>query len=452
MLAVRIKRGGVRACRIQMTTQNSKGRRLRPATFVDNVHVGDSRTLVTMLSDQSINVTITSPPYFDMKDYGRKKQIGFGQDYDAYLNDLALVFKEVHRATVSNGSLWIIVDTFRKQKEVFALPFDIAARLKTVGWVLRDIVIWKKERTVPWAHAGAGRKIFEYILIFAKGLGDFKYDLDSYRDATDLKRWWVRYPERYNPRGKAPEEIWTYDIPTQGSWGDNYVRHFCPLPNELVARIVRQTTQPRDLVFDPFAGSGTVPAISKLLDRRYIGFELNSEYVEKFRSYLARELKKTSKSATSAEGSVATELNFEQTIGLLRILKYARLTLRALIKKFPKEQPSVFVFRQRGAPKRKFQRYRAEYVIAIQNKKSKEAVDKFVTAISQKPPLSKFGIEPTFKCIVSSASLKTRAKDYFRYTVTNSHSFSGRVNASEAWNQKGSLFSPIKLKVEEPDG
>ena len=205
----------------------------RSIEFFDKVHIGDARSLAKKLATESVDVTITSPPYFDMKDYGRPNQIGFGQSYEEYLTDLSTVFTEIFRATKPSGSLWIIVDTFRKGQEVVPLPFDLATRLKISGWTLRDIVIWKKERTVPWSHTGATKRIFEYILVFSKGTNTFKYDQDKFREVTDLKHWWVRYPERYNPRGKAPEEIWSYDIPVQGSWGDHYVRHFCPLPTTL---------------------------------------------------------------------------------------------------------------------------------------------------------------------------------------------------------------------------
>lgn len=198
-------------------------------TILDTVHVGDARTVIRNIPDSLVNLTVTSPPYFDLKDYGMPSQIGYGQEYDDYLKDLARVFAEIYRVTRADGSLWVVIDTFRKGQEVLTLPFDLAAHLKPTGWVLRDIIIWKKERTLPWAHAGSTRKIFEYILVFSKGTNSFRYDHDKYRDTSDLKKWWVRYPERYNPKGKSLEEIWSYDIPTQGSWGDKYVRHFCPL-------------------------------------------------------------------------------------------------------------------------------------------------------------------------------------------------------------------------------
>jgi DNA modification methylase len=299
-------------CAPLIRTPVKKSRQLEASNNYDKVHVGDARKLAKKLEGESIALTVTSPPYFDMKDYGRPNQIGFGQKYEEYLDDLAKVFSEVFRATKPSGSLWIVIDTFRKAQALVPLPFDLAQRLKQVGWTLRDIVIWKKERTVPWVQQGATKRIFEYILVFSKGTSDFTYNQDKFRETVDLKRWWVRYPERYNPKGKAPEQIWSYDIPTQGSWGDSYIQHFCPLPKELVSRIIQQTTSLDDVVLDPFSGSGTVPAASKLLGRRYIGFELNPEYVAMFKEYLKNEL--ALKKVSDVSKLQQSAQSFEQTI------------------------------------------------------------------------------------------------------------------------------------------
>lgn len=418
---------------------------------LNRVHIGDARLLSKNLQDDSVNVTITSPPYFDLKDYGRPNQIGFGQKYEAYLEDLKSVFSEIFRATKSNGSLWVVVDTFRKDQEVLPLPFDIAAKLKVCGWTLRDIVIWKKERTVPWVAAGATRKIFEYILVFSKGSSAFQYDPNKYRETADLKRWWVRYPERYNPKGKAPEEIWSYDIPTQGSWGDSYIRHFCPLPNELVARIIQITTKKDDVVLDPFAGSGTVPTVSKLLDRAYIGFELNSDYVAMFEKHLSKELGKRAQKSlefTEPQGSS----NFESTIIALRILKYGRVLLRRIVETHPEMAVKIYVHPLKTPTTEKFKHYSAEYVVHLKVKKSQKVVQIFLENLCTKPPLSKFGIQPVFKFVQSLEQFEEgfHKTTYFGYTQTNSHFSSGSFSLSEAQASSLRLFSTIELKVEDP--
>lgn len=426
-----------------------KKRRLQMANAV---HVGDSRVLTKLLPTESISVTITSPPYFDLKDYGVPNQIGFGQQYEEYLEDLKRVFAEVFRATKPDGSLWIIVDTFRKGHEVLPLPFDLAAKLKSVGWSLRDIIIWKKERTLPWTHSGTTRKIFEYVLVFSKNLAAFKYDPDKYRDTSDLKRWWVRYPERYNPKGKALEEIWSYDIPTQGSWGKKYIRHFCPLPSDLVSRIVQLTTDKNCIVLDPFAGSGTVPTVSATLGRKFIGIELNPAYVEMFKKHLSETTAQQSRNPR-LESSVAKSDWFETTINNLRIVKFGRLVVRAVRRDARWKNSKVYAFPSSESATQKFKHICAEYVVSVPKRADKE-IALFLLELSTRPPLSKFGIQPVFTIIECKSQIESTHKksDFFRYSLTNSHFHTGRSDFEASWLDDQPLFSPIKLEVEEPDG
>ena len=110
----------------------------------------DARKLSEILpGGQIIQTTISSPPYYDMKDYGVDGQVGFGQSYDVYLDDITNIFKQVLDHTVDDGTLWIIVDTFKRRNNLVLLPYDIAERLKSIGWKLQNIIIWKKDKTVP---------------------------------------------------------------------------------------------------------------------------------------------------------------------------------------------------------------------------------------------------------------------------------------------------------------
>ena len=241
----------------------------------------------------TIQTTISSPPYYDMKDYGEDNQIGFGQSYEEYLQDIKSIFEQVYSHTKDDGTLWIIIDTFKRNNSIVLLPFDVASKLQETGWLLQDIIIWKKDKTVPWSNNGFTQRQFEYILFFSK-TPKFKTNKDRVRvfDTRQLKKWWVKYPERYNPRGKALSEIWEYPIPVQGSWGKQYIRHFCPLPQDMVSNMIQISTDEGDVVFDPFAGSGTVMSQSAYMNRSYLGFELNKGYIDKFNSYLAETLEK----------------------------------------------------------------------------------------------------------------------------------------------------------------
>ena len=217
------------------------------------VYEGDARELAPLLPNRSIAVTLRSPPYWAMKDYGIPGQIGREQGYQEYLNDLVMIFQHVHRATRDTGSLWVVLDTFKVQGRLKLLPFEFSNLLEQqTGWTLQDIIIWDKGKTLPWSRIGQLRNQFEYLLCFSKSR-KFKYEIDRLKE-IELKEWWVKYPERYNPKGKVPSNIWDVPIPVQGSWNTNGLRHACPFPLTLVERVLLLTTDAtRDhVVLDPF--------------------------------------------------------------------------------------------------------------------------------------------------------------------------------------------------------
>lgn len=274
--------------------------------------------------DPFVSATITSPPYGALVDYGVAGQIGFGQSTEDYLTACAQVFKDVHSWTKSAGSLWLIVDNFTqpaadgRPSRLRALPFELAQLAEDVGWTLKDIIIWRKDRTLPWSHRGRLRNAFEHVLVLAK-TDEFMMRTDRLRDNGDLAKWWVRYPERYHPSGKAPDNMWDIPIPVQGSWGRKEYQHACPLPPELVRRIVLLSTDPGDTVLDPFAGLGTVPAVAEALGRTGLGTELNPDFVNAFTTHLRREVTAQVAAAEGAPGGPTSA-----TIKDLRRLKYAK--------------------------------------------------------------------------------------------------------------------------------
>ncbi|MDW3209445.1 MAG: DNA methyltransferase [Reichenbachiella sp.] len=126
------------------------------------IHNKDARNILdTISSETKITTTITSPPYYDMKDYDSDNQVGYGQTYDDYLNDLQSIFAGVYKITEEDGTLWIIIDTFKRNNQVVPLPFDLSNKLKEVGWLLQDVIIWKKDKTVPWSTNGFMQRKFE---------------------------------------------------------------------------------------------------------------------------------------------------------------------------------------------------------------------------------------------------------------------------------------------------
>lgn len=370
-------------------------------------HCKDARDILQVIPSDNpiVDVTITSPPYHDLKNYGFDGQIGYGQSYNGYLENLGKIFRDVYQITKETGSLWIIVDTFKKQGNLIPLPFDIANRVIASKWRLKDILIWEKDRTLPWSRKGELRSIFEYILFFVK-TKNFNYHIDRIKvsDPDQLKEWWVKYPERYNPRGKVPTGIWKFAIPTQGSWSHRFLRHFCPFPTGLVERILLLATDEGNTVLDPFAGSGVVLAVAHHMRRRYIGFDLKKEYVEMFPHILKEirqdiEILKQNRQALRAK-----QKNLEDTIKRLRLVKYPKTLVRRLyIAKLiePHEFPINTIFGisrecnrdELEKPDRfRFLKENLYLVFDSSSPIDKTKLHKHIHTVASKPPLSKFGI------------------------------------------------------------
>lgn len=109
---------------------------------INVVYNEDARTILETISpDVKIATTITSPPYFDMKDYGSENQVGYGQTYEDYLNDLQSIFSGVLEITKDDGSLRVVIDTFKRNGQVVTLPFDLSNKLQAIGWLLQDVII-----------------------------------------------------------------------------------------------------------------------------------------------------------------------------------------------------------------------------------------------------------------------------------------------------------------------
>lgn len=366
----------------------------------------DSRKLGAVIRRPLVDVVITSPPYADLKDYGSTNQIGHGQDYEKeYLPALKDVFQQCFDVTKETGSMWIVVDSFRKGGEVEMLPFKLAALCQEIGWKWSDVIIWDKGKTLPWSHKGRLRKIFEYVLFFTKS-PRHKYYIDRIKDPDSLKEWWVKYPERYALKGKVPANIWSIPIPVQGSWAPNPIKHACPFPPQLVERMLLLTTDKKDLVLDPFSGSGVVLAQALCMGRRYIGFELNPDYVERFKNNVLPSIRKRSEAARKEMlQAERRSKEFEGKLRKLRLLKYPKAILKALRSKSENDLKGIvcaLVSEDGKQPDKNLKRSQfaaATVTFLLDQELDVERVRKLVDAAAKTPPVSKFGISPTFNIL-----------------------------------------------------
>lgn len=284
-----------------------------------------------------VDLVVTSPPYWDMKQYGEvKEQTGYGQQYSNYLMDIQKIFEGVYNITKDTASLFVIVDTMKREGRTVRLPDDIASKLEEIGWVHQDTIIWDKGKTLPWSRRGQMRNVFEYVLMFTKkDSTDYKYYIDRIKTTEKLKEWWIDYPERYNPQGKVPDNIWEFYIPTQGSWGskkdfgEEEFRHACPFPPEMMARLLLLATDENDVVFDPFSGTGVLLATAEKMNRRYLGIDTNPDYKKVFEK-VTKELVNEKWLEIEAYYNYQEYLKkiLEESIYKLRILKYPKAVLK----------------------------------------------------------------------------------------------------------------------------
>lgn len=367
------------------------------------LHEKDSRELSEIVPPESVTTTITSPPYADLKDYGYDEQIGYGDSYDQYLDDIRQVFDQVYTATESHGSLWVIVDSFKREGNITPLPFDIAEELKDLGWYFQDTIIWNKTKTLPWSKKGQMRNVFEYILFFTKDKTDFNFFIDRIREPEDLKKWWVRFPERYNPKGKIPDNIWEHTIPTQGSWKNNGIDHFNPFPPGLIEKLIFLSTDKGDVVLDPFAGSGTTLAQASVMDRKYIGFELNQDYINMFHDSVMEEVRQRWEDRQEELPERERSQQLLQTqIEKLRQLKFPKTLVRRLV--LDKEWSegdlhlnSIFAL-ENSTEEVEFEDEHkflsVDLHIITDNGFSVQKLQEDIEDVVSQPPLSKFGVKP----------------------------------------------------------
>lgn len=259
---------------------------------------------MTELADDSVDLTVTSPPYWNAIDYDahasdtavdkasrQNYRPRREQDYDAYLEFLKRVFSETLRVTKPGGHCAIIVGTVLLNGKHVPVPYHVTTLMQDIGWEFHQDVIWAKV-TGGVKRAGATIQhpypgyyypnlMLEYILIFrkpgAKKIYQGKTKRDKKRDAMELDAVFTR---------DIANNIWHIaPVPP------NQLPHPCPFPEELAYRLIRLYSYTGDLVLDPFAGIGTTLKVAHATGRNYVGYELKEEYIAYARKRVSEELK-----------------------------------------------------------------------------------------------------------------------------------------------------------------
>ena len=331
-----------------MSAEKSKEAFIKENT--NKIICGDALETLKNFPNESINCCITSPPYYGLRDYHKKGQIGREATVEEYLNRLVEVFREVRRVLKKDGTCFLVLgDSYAgtsskkeqrdpkypkgrngqnssitqkmlgyKSKDLMGIPWRLALALREDGWYLRSDIIWHKENAMPEACRDRPTRSYEHVFLLSKssryyydyeqmsepmkGVSKKRYARGRSEDNKYLKidagisvqkineaRKYGQYKGDNIPQFRNKRDIWT--INTVSFRGN----HYAAFPPKL-AEICMLAGCPKDgVVLDPFIGSGTVGFVSLLHNRKYIGIELNEEYVNLARKRIKTEVKKLGK-------------------------------------------------------------------------------------------------------------------------------------------------------------
>lgn len=239
---------------------------------------GDSRSL-NEIGDKSVQLIITSPPYWQLKDYGTDDQIGFNDSYEEYINNLNLVWQECYRVLSDGCRMCInIGDQFARsvyygRYKVIPIRTEIIRFCESLGMDYMGAIIWQKATTMnttgggaimgsfPYPRNGILKMDYEFILLFKK-LGNAPKPTKEQKERSIISK------EEW---GKLFASHWNFN-------GVKQYEHIAMFPEELPRRLIKMFSFVGETVFDPFAGSGTTSLAAKHLGRNSIGYEINRSF------------------------------------------------------------------------------------------------------------------------------------------------------------------------------
>jgi DNA modification methylase len=321
---------------------------------------GDVFSQIANVPSESVDLCVTSPPYWGLRDYGVAGQIGLEPTFQEYVSKIVAVFHEVRRTLKPTGQLYLnLGDTYSNSGEkdstrwpgkevagikrpavktalppkcLIGVPERVMLAMVDDRWILRNKIVWWKPNHMPSSVEDRYTNAHETIYFFSKAQR-YWFDLDAVREPSLTRenrppgivrtREWgydtklAEHPEAYliekpkdrrweglelygrndgytpppvgagNPLGKNPGDVW--EINTQPF----PEAHFATFPEALVERPIKASCPPNGTVIDPFMGSGTTGLVALGLARRFVGIEINPEYValakERMSLYLGNE-------------------------------------------------------------------------------------------------------------------------------------------------------------------
>ena len=253
------------------------------------ITLGDCVELMKEIPDDFIDLTVTSPPYDNLRDYNNEVTWNFEKFKE--------VAKELFRITKPGGVVvWVVGDATIKGSET-GTSFRQALFFKDCGFNLHDTMIYQKD-ACPFPETNRYYPMFEYMFVFSKGkpktvnlIADKPNKRYGEKIASSTQRRpdgktvkvsanktdLTRTVKKYGVRGN----VWQYSPGYNKSTKDKYAyKHPAMFPEQLAEDHILTWSNPGDVVFDPFLGSGTTAKMAVLNDRKYIGFEISKEYFD----------------------------------------------------------------------------------------------------------------------------------------------------------------------------
>uniref|UniRef100_A0A6M3LES1 site-specific DNA-methyltransferase (cytosine-N(4)-specific) n=1 Tax=viral metagenome TaxID=1070528 RepID=A0A6M3LES1_9ZZZZ len=288
-------------------------------TKLGKLYHGNVSDVLPQLESESVQMCVTSPPYWGLRDYGVDGQFGLEKTPEEYTEKMVQVFREVKRVLRGDGTLWLnlgdsyagggtgghidnkasviekapshnVVKTL-KPKDLCGIPWRVAFALQADGWYLRQDIIWHKPNPMPESVKDRCTKAHEYMFLMSKN-GRYYYDADAVREADnpDGRKQTVRkQTNRYNDNmlntfQDQEHERWTGSRNRRSVWRiptHSYSEaHFATFPPKLIEPCIFAGSREGDVVLDPFGGACTTPLVCEKYSRRWVAAEISEEYCE----------------------------------------------------------------------------------------------------------------------------------------------------------------------------
>ncbi|WP_419917158.1 DNA-methyltransferase [Candidatus Poriferisodalis sp.] len=238
------------------------------------LYQGDCIDLLAALPDESIDLTVTSPPYNIGKEYERPLAL------EDYLEWCGKWMAEVYSVTRTTGAFWLNLGYVPVEGRGKAVPLPYLLWNASPFFFLQEVV-WHYGAGVSARRSLSPRN--EKFLWYVKDPSNYTFNLDAIRDPN------VKYPNqkkngklKCNPLGKNPTDVWSIPKVTSGRNRSSTERtpHPAQFPEAVIERVVKGSSNPGDLILDPFVGSGTLTLVAHRLDRLAVGFDVRSDYLD----------------------------------------------------------------------------------------------------------------------------------------------------------------------------